>query len=99
MRAQIRFLPRSEGGRNRFPTWGSGDTYSTVAVFVDEQNAQIGAWSLVVEFLGSVNRDGTALVNVRFLAENTPQALLCPGSQFGLLEEDRVVATGQIEKG
>lgn len=80
--------------RGRIPP---GPTYSTPARFEKHRDRWPDeAWSIVAEFSGPVRDDGSALVRLRFLAEEAPKELLAPGNKFDLFEGDTQVGSGVI---
>jgi len=95
MKASIRWLTESEGGRQCPPPDGS--RYITVARFEDEKEKYPQeAWSLVVENIESVDSGGLTIGDVRFLVDDAPDYLLHEGSVFELYEGRNMVAKGQI---
>ena len=80
--------------RGRIPP---GPTYSTPARFEKHKERWPDeAWSIVAEFEGPVQVDGSVRVRLRFLADEAPQELLAPDSKFDLFEGDTQVGSGVI---
>ncbi|MEO7659506.1 MAG: hypothetical protein ABIV48_07815 [Pyrinomonadaceae bacterium] len=94
MKARIHCLAESEGGRQCPP---GGERYITVARFEDEKEKYPEeAWSLVVENIENLDRDGLTVGDVRFLVDDGPDYLLREGGRFQLFEGRNVVAKGTI---
>jgi hypothetical protein len=92
-RALISWIPADQGGRQAPP---AGPRYVTVARFEEDEQWPDRAWSLVIEFVKTVDRGRYTLASVRFLAEEAPSHLLHRGSRFTLMEGARRVAKGVV---
>ena len=94
VKAMIRWIKPSEGGRNSPPP---GPRYSTVARFAEiADDWPQTAWSLVLEWTELPDSNWTIVANVSFLARNAPQELLHAGAVFELYEGRQCVAEGKI---
>jgi len=88
--AKICWMSREAGGREVPP---SGPRYSTVARFDRLRDMwPDNAWSIVADFVGSMDEERCILARVRFLSEKAPHDLLSVGSSFDLFEGPRLVA-------
>jgi len=91
--AKICWVSPEAGGRKTLP---SGPRYSTVARFDRLRVSPEEAWSIVAEFVGSIDEERCVLAQVRFLVPQAPHELLSAGSSFELFEGSRLVARGTV---
>ena len=94
VRAIIRWVPASRGGRNHPPTPAVG--YSAPARFESDPDESRGTWSL--RLLEAAELHGPEVISARlaFLAPNAPSELLVEGERFELMEGRKVVAKGVV---
>lgn len=93
-KARIRWLSEIEAGR---PTPPSGQTFSTVARFLDDVAGWPEvAWSLVLEWSTPPDATGAMVADVKFLSPDAPMSLLQTGAIFELYEGKRCVARGEV---
>jgi hypothetical protein len=84
-----------EGGLAQPPM---GPRYTGSARFKNDRTAwQREVWSLVVEYIEMPDASLSHRVSISIPAKHAPQQLLSRGSQFELMEGDRVIATGIVE--
>jgi hypothetical protein len=83
-----------DGGRKILP---SGQSYTTVVSFDKETSSfPDESWSLTIEFLDPPTYDTPIKALAHFLTSDAPSDLLEVGTQFALLEGNRVVAYGEV---
>ncbi|HSI34524.1 MAG: hypothetical protein ACAI43_26885 [Phycisphaerae bacterium] len=98
VRAVIRWVPTSRGGRQAPPTPAAG--YTCPARFendVDAGGTPSGAqWSLRIVSAVELRTGEVVDARVRFLLPDAPHDLLRDGERFEMLEGRRVVAKGVV---
>jgi len=94
VRAIIRWVPASRGGRSKPPMDSTG--YCTPVRFESDPQESRGAWSLRI--LEAIELKGNEVIDakVKFLVEDAPHELLQEGERFELMEGKKVVAKGVV---
>jgi hypothetical protein len=94
MRAIIRWVPTSRGGRQRPPNPAAG--YTAPAHFESDPLSTQGNWSVRIIASKELRGDEVIDATIRFVVPEAPQNLLSEGERFELLEGRRVVAKGVV---
>jgi hypothetical protein len=92
-KAEIRWIPVSEGGRAK-PF--RGNIYSSVSTWGGELRDASAVWSAVLELEGKPDASGTQQATIRFLVPDAPQHLIKCGARFALFEVDHKTVEGRV---
>lgn len=94
-KAEIRWVPSSEGGRSK-PF--KGDIYSTASRWGEDltNSEDSELWSAVLELEGKPDANGNQRATVRFLVHEAPQELIQCGVRFAMIEVDHVTVEGRV---
>lgn len=94
VRAMIRWVPASRGGRQAPPESAVG--YTCPPRFEDDPGYERGAWSLRI--VSAVELRGREVIDarVRFVVDEAPHELLKEGARFELMEGRKVVGKGVV---
>lgn len=96
VKAIVRWLPESRGGRRAPPPPTPTMGYSSPARFESDPTASKGVWS--VRLFDAIELHGPEVIDVRieFLMPEAPHELLREGERFELMEGRKVVAKGVV---
>jgi hypothetical protein len=94
VRAILRWVPPSRGGRQRPPE--PAVRYAAPARFESDPNESLGAWSLRIVEARELRGPEVIEARVAFVMPDAPVQLLVEGERFELLEGKRVVAKGVV---
>jgi hypothetical protein len=94
VKAIIRWVPASRGGRQRPPAPAAG--YTAPARFESDPGELKGVWS--IRLLEASELHGAEVINARigFVVPEAPHDLLCEGERFELMEGHKIVAKGVV---
>jgi hypothetical protein len=94
VRAIIRWVPASRGGRRQPPRPVAG--YAAPARFESDAAQEQGPWSLRIAEASELRGGEAVEVRVTFVMPDAPHDLLREGERFELLEGRKVVAKGVV---